>query len=332
MIHLQGDIGWDITLASTIEALKDGDRDLTMLSFGGSLIEGWGIHDYLKTNNSIDTFTAFGMVASSATIIMLAANKRIASPNAKFVIHNPWTMEVGDAKRFEQTAKELREEENRLINFYSNATGKTCDEIKTRMDLNTAMDANEALEYGLITDIINFENMSTEKLNKEVEDKFNKIEQMFNSIKNFFNPKNMVVQSTDGTELEFDSGVDTVEQIAVGQGLKAGGQPASGTFILSDGTTVKAEGGVITEVISPNANNDEMDKLKEENDKLSNEVTALQNKVKEFEAKETEFKNQLTAIKNEFSSFKNQFSNDTPPANTPPVNNDQPKKFTFKRK
>lgn len=316
MIHLQGEVGWDITLASTVEALKDGSRDMSMLSWGGSLIEGWGIHDYLKANESVDTFTAYGMVASSATIIMLAAPKRIAAPNTKFVIHNPWCFEVGDAAKLEKTANELRNEEARLINFYANATGKTYDEIKARMDLNSEMDAEEALSFGLITDIINFENMANEKLSKEVEEKLGKMENLLTKVMNFFNPKNMVVQSTDGTELEFDSGVDSTEQIAAGQGLKAGGAPATGTFILSDGTKVVAENGVITEV-SKEATEDETAALTAENEALKTEVVDLQNKVKAFEAKEVEFNNQLQTVKNEFISFKNQFSNDVPPSNAP---------------
>ena len=328
MVHLEGDIGFEITLKSTIEALKCGDKDVTLMSYGGSLIEGWGIHDYLKLNGSVESFTAYGMVASSATIIMLSAPVRKAAPNSQFVIHNPWTIQVGDASRFERVANELRSEEHRLIQFYSDATGKDFDTIKNLMNENRSITASEALELGLITEILNFETMEnvTKKDLETFENSF------FQKIKNFFNPKNMVVQSTDGTELEFEQSVETTEQIAVGQTLKAGGSPATGTFVLVDGTEVTADNGVITDVKPKAADEpDEMEALKTENETLKTQIAELQNKIQVTEANASKM---ITELQNDFTAFKNKFSNEVIPANTPPkpVEQGVKGKFSFTKK
>lgn len=331
MVHLQGDIGWDITLSKTIDLLKDGDRDITMMSFGGSLIEGWAIHDYVKLNKSVDSITAFGMIASSATIIMMASPIRNATPNSKFVIHNPWTMEIGDAAKLEKTASELKAEEDRLINFYADSLGKDYDTIKSLMAENRELTADEALELGLITDIIKFENMAEQVTKKDLETFENSF---FAKIKNFFNPKNMVVQSTDGTELEFESGVESSDQIAVGQTLKAGGQPASGTFVLVDGVTVVADNGTITEVTPKEPEGDEMEALKKENEELKATVSELQNKVTELVSINDASKQLVEGLQNDFTAFKNRFSDDVPPGNTPTSQKkeEEKKKFSYTAK
>jgi len=332
MIHLEGDIGFEITLASTIKALEAGDRDVTLMSYGGSLIEGWGIYDYLKFNNSVDSITAFGMVASSATIIMLAAPNRKASPNSQFVIHNPWTISIGDAARFEKVANELRNEEQRLIQFYSDVTGKDYDTIKNIMDQDRSLTASEALELGLITEILNFEPMAENVTKKDLEtfeDSF------FQKIKNFFNPKNMVVQSTDGTELEFDSNVETTAQIEVGQGLKAGGQPATGTYVLVDGTTVTADNGVITEVMpAASPDSEEMEAVKKENEDLKAQISEMQNKINDLETVKADSKKLFDSLQEDFTAFKNKFSTDNPPAANPPapVVPGEKKSFSYNRK
>lgn len=332
MTHIQGDIGWDVRI-NTFAALKeDGVRHASLTSDGGSLIEGWGIHDYIKANDLLDSITCYGMVASSATIIMAAVPKRIGSQNSKYVIHNPWTMQIGDAEKMQKTANELMSEQERLINFYVGVTGKDYDFIKNLMAEERALTATEALELGLITDILQ-PKMSDKAVTKT--DLENSMQSIFDRIKNFLRVKNMVVQSTDGTELEFDSDVEQISQIAVGGGLKANGAPANGEFILADGTKVVAEAGKITEVAPADAGgNEEVEALKAELEAAKAELAEAQNKVGELTNSLTAANSEVVAIKNDLTTFKNKFSNYTPPANTPANGGDnhEPKKFSFKKK
>lgn len=338
MVHFQGDIGYEITIASMIKALEGGERTASLSSFGGSLLEGWGIHDYLKANNSLDSITCFGMVASSATIIMAAVENRIASPNSRFVIHNPWSMAIGDGDRMAKVAAELNTERDRLVDFYAQLTGKEHDYIKNIMAEERELTATEALELGLITEILNFDDM-TKQVTKEDLDKFEN--SLISKFKNLFkgsNIKNMVVQSTDGTELEFDAGVETTEQIEVGGGLKAGGQPATGEFILPDGTKVTADTGVIT-AVEKTGGEEDVEALKQKLADAEAKLAEVQNSYKAEQVKNvalnaeiTTAKAAITEVQNDFTAFKNQFSDGKIPGNVPPVGGDAQTKFTYKRK
>ena len=341
MAHLQGDIGWEININAVINATLNGERSLSISSNGGSLYEGWGIHDYIKANDIVDSIVCYGMVASSATIVMAAAKNRIGSPNSQYVIHNPWTMAVGDAERMAKVAGELQADQERLINFYVGLTGKEYDYIKNLLAEERPLTANEALELGLITEIINFENMADEKKMTEALNKFET--SLLSKIQNLFKGsgvKNMVVQSTSGEELEFDAGVETSEQIVVGGGLKSNGEPANGEFVLADGTKVKAENGIITEVTpKPLGGEDaEMDALKTEleatkaqlteaQNKLATELSKAENLTKELNTA----RNAIGEIQNEFKDFKNQFVDEKIPGNIPPASQ-QKTSFAYSRK
>lgn len=338
MVHFQGDIGYEITIDSVAKALSGEDRSISLSSYGGSLIEGWGIYDYIKANNSVDSITCFGMVASSATIILAAVENRIASPNSRFVIHNPWSMAIGDGDRMAKVAAELNTERDRLVDFYAQLTGKEHDYIKNIMAEERELTATEALELGLITEILNFDDM-TKQVTKEDLDKFEN--SLISKFKNLFkgsNIKNMVVQSTDGTELEFDAGVETTEQIEVGGGLKAGGQPATGEFILPDGTKVTADKGVIT-AVEKTGGEEDVEALKQKLADAEAKLAEVQNSYKAEQVKNvalnaeiTTAKAAITEVQNDFTAFKNQFSDGKIPGNVPPVGGDAQTKFTYKRK
>jgi hypothetical protein len=145
----------------------------------------------------------------------------------------------------------------------------------------------------------------------------------------------MVVQSTDGTELEFDSNVETTAQIEVGQGLKAGGQPATGTYVLVDGTTVTADNGVITEVMpAASPDSEEMEAVKKENEDLKAQISEMQNKINDLETVKADSKKLFDSLQEDFTAFKNKFSTDNPPAANPPapVVPGEKKSFSYNRK
>jgi ATP-dependent Clp protease protease subunit len=186
MVHLDGIIGNEINLDSIAAITNNGDRELSLTTVGGSLLYGKGMYDYATANNSFDTIHCFGIVASAGTIFLLAAKNRIASPNAKFLIHPPTGRAEGDAREMQKTATLLSDEENWLVAFYVEKLGKDEAFIKNLMLQNKVLNASEARELGLITEILNFEPMEnvTKKDLETFENSF------FQKIKNFFNPKN----------------------------------------------------------------------------------------------------------------------------------------------
>ena len=309
MIYLDGNVGTQLNVGSLADIGED--REIGLTTFGGSVYIGKGMYDYAVDNDLLDTIRCYGIVASAGTVILLSAKNRISAPHTKFLIHPPTTSLDGNYREMESIAAMLKEEEEWLVNFYVQHLKKDEQFIRSLMAENRTISAQEALDLGLITEIINFETMTENGVTKKDLEVFEN--SFLAKIKNFFNPKNMVVQSTDGTELEFDSGVETTNQIEVGQGLKAGGQPADGTFILADGTTITAEAGIITDVILFDATSDvAMDELKAENEALKTQVADFQNKLSIAETKVVTFQKLVNEVKTDFTKFKNQFSDDVP--------------------
>src|SRR6056297_584702 len=87
------------------QAKTDFKGVLQINSFGGVLNEGLGFYDYLNSIEEKEYCEVFGACMSAATFPLLAFEKRIASPNSRFLIHNPWTFAAGESKDFRKIAE-----------------------------------------------------------------------------------------------------------------------------------------------------------------------------------------------------------------------------------
>lgn len=307
MINLSGIVGDEITLNNIIADAKDNTSEAVITTFGGSLFEGKAIRDYLKTTGIIETIGCLGIVASSGTIIIQGVADKWATPGTKFMIHNPQGKAEGDAAALRKTADELQAEENELIESYVAISGQTHEYIQALMREERLISAEEALSLNLINRIVTFENFMNKK-----EDQEKWINTFANKMKEVFGFKNLVAQSTDGTELDFGTDVQTLEQVVVGVPCSVNGE-----FVLADGRTITVEGNVVTQVTEPEMPEDkEKEELKAEVERLKSELQNSTAKIEAFENKQKSFE----ALSKEFNEFKNQFSNHVPDvAPLPPV-------------
>ena len=138
---------------------KDSSRKpITVIlnSHGGGADSGFGIYDMLKfAKPSIVTITA-GLCASAAIIAFLAGdkNKRFALPNSRFLIHQPSTSAVGPASDLEITANQILKIRDQFNLIIANETGQDVKKITEDANRDFWMNATEAVEYGLVTKII----------------------------------------------------------------------------------------------------------------------------------------------------------------------------------
>ena len=298
MRYLTGDVGWDITLQSVIDIVESGETELMLTTNGGNFFEGVAIRDYLKSTNKIKSIGCLGLVASAGTLIMQGVQDRWATPSSKFLIHGVQGGAQGSANDVQKVADELRQLSNEEALNYSLISGKSIEDINKIMDDERILYADEALSLNLINRISNLENFMSKK-----EDQKSKLDLLAKAFKAVFSFNNLVIQSTDGTELDFGESIESVEQIVVGSPCSQNGE-----FVLTDGRTIKVEGNVVTEVIeATDTESEEMAQLKAENDELKAQLEATNLKVSELTNKNTEFVN----LKKEFLEFKNQFSNET---------------------
>ena len=329
MIHLSGDVGYEITLAGLIDQTNKGETKAVISTFGGSLSEGIAIRDYLKFSKKIESIGCLGTVASSGTIIIQGVADRWATKATRFLIHNPQGYAEGDATNIQKTVDELRLAENDLINSYVEISGKSFEEIQALMKEERFLTADEALSLNLITRIDKLENFMSEPKKDEkslMKDFFN----LFHKLTKLEGFKNLVVQTTDGTELDFGTDIVSIEQVSVGLTVAA----PDGDYSLVDGTVITIAGNKVTAITPPAVIEDA---LKAENEALKAQIVELTAKVNEVTNKLSEATNKVAEFSNlkaEFETFKGRFSNHVPNMkNEPaiePVNQNQPKRLTFK--
>jgi ATP-dependent Clp protease protease subunit len=123
---------------------------------GGDADAGFAIFDMMRFIKPEVIIIGMGLVASAAAIILLAAPKqrRIALPNSHYLIHQPLSGMRGVATEIEIHAKELDKLRRKINKLISDETGQKIAKVEKDTDRDYWMNAEEALEYGLISRII----------------------------------------------------------------------------------------------------------------------------------------------------------------------------------
>jgi ATP-dependent protease ClpP protease subunit len=157
-VNITGEIGRSffgdgITLNSVIEQIQTANPEsivLNVSSLGGDLVEGLGIHDYLKALDKPVIANIIGTTASAGTVIAMAADETYISPNARYLIHRASTMTEGNADDIQRALADLQVYDNTIVNLYTGKTGKTEEEIRNLMKENRFLTAQEAIDYGFV--------------------------------------------------------------------------------------------------------------------------------------------------------------------------------------
>lgn len=311
------------SVVNQIQAAKDADvLKIHIRSEGGDVNEGFAIYDALTNSGKTVETIGEGIVASIATVIFLSGSKRTMSPNAEFLIHNPWTFGGGTSKDMQKQADELKAIEDKLMNFYNSKTGTDIETLKNLMNNETLLTAEQSKNYGFATDVMevfkavalfnNSNNLTMteiEKINDSVDKKLSKFSVILNKLENLFSPvQNLKVTAGDGTVLDFGDQVQEQSEIAVGMTATVeGGGQASGEYVMPDGSKITFEAGKIT-VITPAV--DEGEDLAKENADLKAEIETL--KAQNLLAQEnlTKATGSIIEMKAEFTALKAQIKTD----------------------
>lgn len=128
---------------------------LEVNSGGGDVFAGNDIYYLLSTYKGKITADITGLAASAATIVCCGAGKVRANPGAQYMIHNVSTYGVaGDYHKMDHTSQILQTANKSISNIYRLKTGMSNDELLKIMDAETWMDAEKAVSYGFVDEII----------------------------------------------------------------------------------------------------------------------------------------------------------------------------------
>ena len=115
---------------------------------GGDVFAGQTIYSMLKRHKAQKNVYIDGLAASIASVIAMAGNTIFMPKNSMMMIHNPWTIGMGNAADFRKLAEDLDKIRESLIAAYENQSMLTRDEIIEIMDNETWLTAKECEEYG----------------------------------------------------------------------------------------------------------------------------------------------------------------------------------------
>ena len=158
-IYLYDVIGdwYGVSASDFVEAVKSADNGAFTLhinSPGGDVFDARTIATVIKSHPAKVTAVIEGVCASAATYVALAADEVKMADGALFMIHNAWTLALGNADDMDYTAALLRKVDSSILDDYVAKTGKDREEIAAAMAAETWYDANEAKEFGFVDEVL----------------------------------------------------------------------------------------------------------------------------------------------------------------------------------
>ncbi|MGN0739458.1 MAG: ATP-dependent Clp protease proteolytic subunit [Treponema sp.] len=123
---------------------------------GGDVSAGFAIYDMIRFVSCPVILIGNGLIASAAALILLSVPKerRVGLPDSEYLIHQPLSGMKGTATEIQIHAENLAKTKEKLNKIISEATGTSLEKVKTDTERDCWLNAEEALEYGLISKII----------------------------------------------------------------------------------------------------------------------------------------------------------------------------------
>lgn len=159
-------LGEEVTdaLANTIVAqllfleAEDPSKDIHLYinSPGGSVTAGMAIYDAMQYVKCDVTTTCMGLAASMGAFLLAGGTKgkRYALPNAEIMIHQPSGGAQGQATDIKIVSDHIIKTRTKLNKLLSENTGKPMEQVERDTERDNYMSAQEAMEYGLIDEVI----------------------------------------------------------------------------------------------------------------------------------------------------------------------------------
>lgn len=150
----------------TLESM-DPDRDIFIYinSPGGSFTALTAIYDTMQFVRPEIQTVCMGQAASAAAVLLAAGTKgkRFALPNARILIHQPYSEGGGQGSDIEIQAREILRMRQLLEMLISKHTGRTEEQVRQDIERDKILTADEAVDYGLVDEVIPSRKLSAVK-------------------------------------------------------------------------------------------------------------------------------------------------------------------------
>lgn len=178
-LYLTGTVGWSIS-AGYVKYVLDNSKgkpvNVAISSLGGYVDTGLLIYELFKNHGDV-TVEFLGMSASAATFMAMGAKNVKMAKNALILIHNSmtWIGEYGtrNKEQIDECIKRLKFQRDQLSSIddilaqiYADRNGKPVDEVKEKMKVAAWIKAADAVDFGIVDEVIDAEKVDGAASNK----------------------------------------------------------------------------------------------------------------------------------------------------------------------
>lgn len=152
--HVANIIQAQLLFLQSTDASKD--VQIYINSPGGSVYAGLGIYDTMQFIKPDVATICTGIAASMAAVLLCAGEKgkRSALKHSRVMIHQPMSGTQGQVSDMEIAVRETLKIKKELYDIISDHSGKTYDQVEKDSDRDYWMTSNEALDYGMIDEVL----------------------------------------------------------------------------------------------------------------------------------------------------------------------------------
>lgn len=140
-------------LSEEINNTESEEINIYINSYGGEVSEALAIYNALNRHNAKVTTYCDGFACSSASLIFMAGSERYMYEDSLLMLHNPWITVSGNASELRAEADALEKMSDVICNIYSKSNLDN-DSLHAILDKETWLNANEAMQFGLCTGIL----------------------------------------------------------------------------------------------------------------------------------------------------------------------------------
>lgn len=146
-----------------LEAIGQVDTlNIHINSCGGDVFEGIAIYNLIKNYNAEKNVYIDGIAASIASVIAMAGDNIYMSNTSVMMIHNCWTWTSGNAEDLRKTANDMDKVMQAIRNAYLSRVNIDEDKLKQLLDDESYLLADECMEMGFCSEIIEYDEEETE--------------------------------------------------------------------------------------------------------------------------------------------------------------------------
>lgn len=140
-----------ISAMDVIDALgpmEGKDVNLRIMSYGGSVDQGVAIYNAIRRRRGKTKVYIDSIAASIASVIAMAGDQIIMNKGSKMMIHDPWTIAVGNSMQMRKMADQLDTYAEGILDIYVERSKRPKSEVQEMMRAETWMTAEQAIALG----------------------------------------------------------------------------------------------------------------------------------------------------------------------------------------